>query len=365
MLRLVLLVSALQSALLPFQQNRVVYNAPIDSAYTLRAEESHFPKSPGVCCTSLFRLLLVDRANPNRYWEIAAIPEEYEYTYTVKRADRSSLVVERTDSSYGIYEGSFKIFFDVGSKGLLKRIEFKPLEGMKSVSIQEARRAGLDPALFDQIRNFDPNRNLFLNRSQLPQLLRNQSLPQSTYRDFARARPRRVRDGYVENATSIGEEIGAYQVVDGRVWLGKRFYDGEGTTGVGALGYFDIAQQKFVFLDIPEIVDWSVSAILVESQTVWAGLQNNPEGASRSGGLLRHDVKTSSTHIYPIEDLIQTIHRSGNALLIGTSNGIYVFRADHLIRYRAEPTIDGTFVLFTENLSRLVVNAVRVRPGGR
>src|SRR6266566_744069 len=27
----------------------------------LRAEESHFPKSPGVCCTSLFRLLLVDR----------------------------------------------------------------------------------------------------------------------------------------------------------------------------------------------------------------------------------------------------------------------------------------------------------------
>ncbi len=84
MLRLVLLVSALQSALLPFQQNRVVYNAPIDSAYTLRAEESHFPKWPGVCCTSLFRLLLVDRANPNRYWEIAAIPEEYEYTYTVK-----------------------------------------------------------------------------------------------------------------------------------------------------------------------------------------------------------------------------------------------------------------------------------------
>jgi len=59
------------------------------------------------------------------------------------------------------------------------------------------------------------------------------------------------------------------------------------------------------------------------------------------------------------------MHRSGNALLIGTTNGIYVFRADHLIRYRAEPTIDGTFVLFTENLSRLVVNAVKVRPGGR
>src|SRR5205809_359283 len=35
-------------------------------------EESHFPKSPGVCCTSPIRLLLVDRANPNPYSEIAA-----------------------------------------------------------------------------------------------------------------------------------------------------------------------------------------------------------------------------------------------------------------------------------------------------
>src|SRR5215470_12476766 len=119
MLKLILAVSAL----FPFQQNRVVYNAPIDSAYALRAEASYFPKSPGVCCTSLFRLLLVDRTNSNRYWEIATIPEEYEYTYTVKRADGSSLVVERTDSGYGIYHGSFKIFFDAGSKRLLKRID--------------------------------------------------------------------------------------------------------------------------------------------------------------------------------------------------------------------------------------------------
>src|SRR5438046_10461868 len=97
---------------------------------------------------------------------------ECEYTYTVKRADRSSLVVERTDSSYGIYEGSFKSYFDVGSKRLLKRIEFKALEGMKSVSIEEARRAGLAPALFEQIRNFNQKRNLFLNRSQLQHFLR-------------------------------------------------------------------------------------------------------------------------------------------------------------------------------------------------
>src|ERR1700674_1176649 len=131
MLSLILVVSTL----LPFQRHRVkIYDAPIDDAYILRAEASYFPKSPGVCCTSLLRVLLVDRVNANRYWEIAAIPEEYEYTYTVTRADRSSLVIDRTQPDYGIPYGSFKLFFDVRSKRLLKKIEFKPLEAMKSIS---------------------------------------------------------------------------------------------------------------------------------------------------------------------------------------------------------------------------------------
>ncbi len=138
--------------------------------------------------------------------------------------------------------------------------------------------------------------------------------------------------------------------MDGRIWFGRAFYDGEGTTGVGALAYFDITQKKFTFLNIPEVVDWSASATLGEGETLWAGLQNNPEGASRSGGLLRHDLKTSSTRIYAIEDLIRKIYRFGNALLIGTSNGVYVLTNGRLVRHRAEPTLDGKFVLYTENL---------------
>ena len=71
------------STLLPFQQHRVkIYDAPIDDAYILRAEASYFPNSPVARCTSLLRLLLVDRANASRYWEIAAIPEEC-YTFTL------------------------------------------------------------------------------------------------------------------------------------------------------------------------------------------------------------------------------------------------------------------------------------------
>lgn len=322
------------SVLVPFQVHRTkVYEAPVDDVYLLRAEASYFPKDPGSCCTSLLRVLLVDRTNANRYWEIAAIPEEYEYTYTVRRADRSSVVIDRTQPDYGIHYGSLKLFFDSRSKRLLKKVEFRPLEAIKSVSDQEAQRVGLDSALFEQIKNFDSTVNP--DPLELPPPLRNQPLPQSTYRDFARARPKRVRDGYVERGTTIEEKIGPYEILDGRIWFGKTFYDGEGTTGVGALSYFDITQQKFTFLNIPEVVEWSVSAILVEGETLWAGLQNNPEGASRSGGLLRHDLKTSSTRIYAIEDLIRNIYRVRNALLIGTSNGVYVLTDGRLVRHRA------------------------------
>ena len=342
----------LLAALLSFQQHAVkIYDAPIDDGYNLRAEASYFPKSPGVCCTSLLRVLLVDRLNANRYWEITAISDEYEHTYTVKRADRSSIVVEQTRPDYGVHEGSFKLFFDVRSKRLLKKIDFNPAEALKSVSTEEAQGVGLDPAVFVQIKNIDFS-PLYSkpDDAALPVALRNQPFPQSTYRDFARARPNRVRDGYDERSTIIGEKIGPHQVVNGRIWFGKTFGDGEGGSGVGGLGYFDIDQNKFTFLQIPEVSDWSVSALLVENETVWAGLVSRGENAVIVKGLLRHDLKTSGTQIYRIEDAIKTIVRSGNRLLIGTTNGIYVLNEGGLIRHRVEPTMDGKFALYTERL---------------
>jgi hypothetical protein len=341
MLRLMLVVL---TALLPLQSGSPVkvYEAPIDDVYSLRATVAYSP--------SLLRVLLVDRANANRYWEIASIPDSYDHAYTVEHADRSSVVFTRSDPDYGIHQGSLKLFFDVRSKRLLKQIEFDPTKALQTVGRNEALRIGLDPALFDQIKKVDPHPALD-DDARLPQAFKVQPLPRSTYRDFARARPERVKDGYDEAGTIIKETVGVYQAVSDRIWFGKAFYDGEGYTGVGAIGYLDLSRKKYVFLPIPAVVDVSVSAILVEDQVLWAGMERHPEGEDQPLGLLRYDFQNFQSQVFPIEDPISSIHRSGDALVIGTPNGIYVLGKDgHLTRHRVTPTIDGKFVLYTEKI---------------
>src|SRR5262249_30141629 len=102
------------------------------------------------------------------------------------------------------------------------------------------------------------------------------SLPQSSYDEFARARPARVKDGYGREST-IDERVGAYQTIGDRIWFGKAFYDGEGTTGVGGIGSFDTGSNRFTIFSVPEMYSWSVSALLVEADAVWAGLVRYPE----------------------------------------------------------------------------------------
>ena len=70
------------------------------------------------------------------------------------------------------------------------------------------------------------------------------SLPRTTYDQFAAARPQRVKDGYRREGTELNESIGPWQREDGRIWFGKTFYDGEGSTGVGGFGYFDEEEKK-------------------------------------------------------------------------------------------------------------------------
>jgi hypothetical protein len=182
----------------------------------------------------------------------------------------------------------------------------------------------------------------------LPKALQGVVVPQTTTSEYVNARPDMVRR--ISGVPHIEERIGAAQAVGDRVWFGKTFYDGEGFSGVGSLGYLDATKGTFTFLGIPELRPWSVSALLAQDQIVWAGLVSRPEGADHSGGLLRHDLQTSKTRIYPVEDLITSLHESGDSLIIGTANGIYVLRGGRLVRHRVLPDARGRFLLYTDVL---------------
>ena len=166
-------------------------------------------------------------------------------------------------------------------------------------------------------------------------------LPQSTYDDFAKARPGRVEDGYVRKVTTIDEGIGPVQIEGDKLWFGKGFYDGEGRSGVGGFGYFEATDHQFHLFTLPEVADFYVSAIHVEPETVWMGISHSGEWGSSPAGLLRYDRKTHAVRKYDLPDEVYGFIASGNRLLVYTRSGIAIIEGDQTTRYFVDRTTDG------------------------
>ncbi len=369
------------------------YRQPIDATHTLLAVGGSVAE-PGGGPPDLFwaqpndaiGLFLADNADPARLRELAIIPSDAGCAVKVERADASAVVMARV-TDYGIRLASLKLFFDLRSRRLLKITEFQPVpvpdvamldqrlcfvgrqqeerlaacwEGSRpqmaegALAQQVVQRAA-SPAARSKYLPIGPQARFFisLDEEKGPRAIegiaeiagadhRLYKVPQSSYDEFRRARPERVKDGYTEGS-QIEERIGSYQIVDGRLWFGKDFYDGEGMTGVGGIGYFDSPARKFVLFTPPEIVDWSVSSLLVEPDAIWAGLARNPEGARYSGGLLRYDRASGQASRYDVDEVIVKIVRWKDGLYLGTENGLRVFRDGRLARYVFEPSLDGAF----------------------
>jgi hypothetical protein len=167
-------------------------------------------------------------------------------------------------------------------------------------------------------------------------------LPQSTADEYNRLRPEdRVRNGSkrpIEPQEYERQEvIGPHQTEDGRIWFGKRYYDSEGMRGVGAFGYFDFATRSYQLFSPRAIAGWGISAILVQPDKIWLGLDEFGEDiATVPGGLARWDRVTHAVQRYPLEFVVNRIRPEGDSLRLETSDGYAVFH-------------DGTFRRFLAN----------------
>lgn len=169
------------------------------------------------------------------------------------------------------------------------------------------------------------------------------ALPRTTYDQFAAARPQRVKDGYRREGTELNESIGPWLREDGRIWFGKTFYDGEGSTGVGGFGYFDEKEKKLQLFNPPEIADWSVSALDVTPDAVWVALVNNGEYGGSSGGLLRYDRHTIAARGLPLPDIAFRLAHINGKTLAATDFGFAVVEGDvtQITRFFVDQTTDG------------------------
>ncbi len=165
-------------------------------------------------------------------------------------------------------------------------------------------------------------------------------LPQSTAAEYKRLRAEDLRiNPFLTAQYDRQEVIGPHQVENGRLWFGKQYYDAEGATGVGAFGYFDMSNRTYTLFSPPEVARYEISAILVQPDCVWLGLDQFVEDVSKvPAGLVRWDRSAQTIQRYPLEFLVNRIRASGDSLRLETPGGFAILRAGAIRRFRADGT---------------------------
>ncbi len=174
--------------------------------------------------------------------------------------------------------------------------------------------------------------------------------PNPDYELFKKYRPRRVSDGYTKDHTRIKVEIGPFKTVNKKLWFGTSFYDGEGRTGVGGIGYFDLETKKYHVTYYKKIADWSSSTIYVDKQHIWLGLVRHPEGADYPGALLSYNRQDGTIRKHAIPKIINVIYKFGNNLYLGTVEGIYILSKGKIKYIGFSFDVEHKYSLYLKNL---------------
>ena len=172
-------------------------------------------------------------------------------------------------------------------------------------------------------------------------------LPQSAVGDYKKLHPHEYGVALLtEKNYERQEVIGPHQIEDSKLWFGKSFYDGEGMRGVGAFGYFDAAAGQYQLFTPPEVALWEISAILVEDDSVWMGLDHFGEDISKSpGGLVRWDRESHGVRRYPLEFVVNRIARHGSLLHLDTSRGYAELQNDVIRRFEIRRNKSGASIV--------------------
>ena len=170
----------------------------------------------------------------------------------------------------------------------------------------------------------------------------------ATNESFQRHRPGWIKTQRGQFPDKYDQNIGPFQFVGDQLWFGITFYDGEGTSGIGGVGYFDTRSNQFHIDHYPEIADWSATALLVEDDYLWVGLTQRPEGSAVPGGLARIARRNGKVTKYNVPAIVRRIVSWNHSIYMGTSEGIFVLSQDKLNHLSFEPDLNGRYHLVTK-----------------
>ncbi|HTS49822.1 MAG TPA: hypothetical protein VMH05_17860 [Bryobacteraceae bacterium] len=356
---------------------RVVGKKPLDAAHSVVLVDTEKP-GPG-----RWGLYIVSNQNNQELLKLDVYSEGVLAAAPELEAFNSNSAYLHFYSDYGFYQGSIKYIFDLSSSKAPVKIRYGML-ALTSVArssdkldysasfsqpgqifqdgwheqhaaiIVEPREAGLPSYQIVQgaippEQSASPDEKVVVQNITPPGqphrpstvLVDNKSYPAPipTMDVYRKTMPQKQAPAEIES------DIGPFVQNGDKLWFATTFYDGEGVSGIGAIGTFDLATRKYQMRYLPEIAPWSGSAILLDGDDLWIGLKHRPEGADIGGGLLRYNVRTGAVKTFAIPDVIYTIDRAGDALYCGTSHGLYMLRGDRITQLRFEPDESGQLVM--------------------
>jgi hypothetical protein len=256
-------------------------------------------------------LFLQDRTDAGRLFQLALEPGPQEDSFLrLERMTAQELVLSCVGEKWSTYDNQ-KFLLDVRAKALVKHFSYAPFRAVRVLPTRggprfvmaDQKRALLvevdsvtgmpgivsafqePPTAPDPVIAFGPEKRFRLSQeknkygSDFPVIVEQRGqqkksylLLQSDLDTWREARPDDVKSGLAPDAAEMNEAIGPHQLEGDRLWFGKSFYNSEGLTGVGGFGYFDANARSWKIYSPAEIQRRSVSAILVEPDSVWLAL---------------------------------------------------------------------------------------------
>ncbi len=126
------------------------------------------------------------------------------------------------------------------------------------------------------------------------------TFPTPTIALMLKYRPTLLEDFHIDTTkeevmeyVSPDASIGAIMVLGDRMWVGLSFYEGEGSHGIGGIGFFDPLTGKIDILRHPALLDVATHELFVTQDTIFAKTFSTDEGSETYGnGLVCISRKT-------------------------------------------------------------------------
>ncbi|MFZ3073143.1 MAG: hypothetical protein WA162_07865 [Thermodesulfobacteriota bacterium] len=168
----------------------------------------------------------------------------------------------------------------------------------------------------------------------------------------------------------IEQKISACTERDGFVWFGIRFYQGEGTNGVGGVGRYNPKTKQIETRRPPLLLDSSIKAIVHDGESLWFGTTGEYEclGDTPMHGLVRYKWDSSQIETFEGKDdgpcgfVVHDLLWDNNKLWVATDLGLSLWDAKKGKWYNYVPNPEKTPPMYEIKCEVLYKDLLKVLP---